>query len=145
MNHYANLNVDQHGRLQIGGTDAVQLAERFGTPLYVLAEEAIRSRCRAYQKALAVHWGDGAIAYAGKALITLAICRIMDEENMWLDVASGGELYVALQAGFPAQRILFHGNNKSPEELQMGVDAGVGRFVCDNFDELDRLDRKSTL
>ena len=139
MNSYPHMNVNERGQLSIDGVQALDLAHRFGTPLYVLSEKAIRERCQDYQRALAGNWKDAAVAYAGKALLPLAICRIMSEENMWLDVASGGELYVALKSGFPAERILYHGNNKSPEEIRMGLETGVGRFVLDNFEELETL------
>ncbi|ADU51817.1 diaminopimelate decarboxylase [Thermaerobacter marianensis DSM 12885] len=124
------------GHLVIGGADALDLVERFGTPLYVLDEVAIRQRCRAYRDAM----GDaGVIAYAAKALCTTAILRIMDQEGLWMDAVSGGELHTALAAGFPAGRVLLHGNNKSDEELRLAIETGVGRVVIDNFYELERL------
>ena len=145
QNSYRHLQVNERGHLTIEGQEALSLARRFGTPLWVLSERAIRERCGAYRQALADFWSDSAVAYAGKALLPLAICRLMDEENMWLDVASGGELYAAQAAGFPAERMMYHGNNKSIEEIRMGLLAGVGRFICDNFEELDRIDELSRI
>lgn len=128
------------GHLEIGGCDAVELAERFGTPLYVLDESAVRERMRAYVQEFNALYPT-TIAYAGKALLTTAVCRIADQEGLNVDVASGGELYTALQAGFPRERIVFHGNNKSDDELAMGLEHGVGAIVLDNFFELERLER----
>ncbi len=130
---------NQEGHLVIGGCDAVQLARRYGTPLYVLDEEDIRRRCREYRQAIERHAPGGMAAYAGKALLCQAVCRIMDEEGMGLDVASGGELYTALSADFPPERILFHGNNKTPAELEEALRARVGTIVVDNEVELETL------
>jgi len=127
---------NERGHLVIGGADAMDLVERFGTPLYVLDEQAVRVRCRAYREAMG---GAGVIAYAAKALCTQAVLRIVDQEGLWLDLVSGGELHTALAAGFPPERVLLHGNNKSDEELRLAVETGVGRVVVDNFHELERL------
>lgn len=132
--------VNELGHLLIGGCDAVALAREYGTPLYVLDERRIRDACRAYKQALADTNVAGRILYAGKALLTTAMCRIVLEEGLGLDVVSGGELYTALSADFPPERIYFHGNNKSDAELEMAVDAGVGRIVVDNVGELERLE-----
>ena len=123
------------GSLSVGGVDLVGLAVEFGTPLYVYDEDELRVRCREYREG----FGDG-VAYASKAFLCTAMARLVAEEGLDLDVATGGELYVALHAGFPAERIVLHGNNKSNEELQAAHAAGVGRIVVDSFDELDRLD-----
>ncbi len=129
------------GALEIGGCSTVELAERFGTPLYVIDEAEVRMRCRAYREACTKHYpGPSSVAYAAKAFQTLAMCRIADEEGMWMDVASGGELACALRAGFPAERILFHGNNKSSQELREAIEAGVGHIVVDCLDELGRIE-----
>ena len=129
------------GHLTVGGADTVELAERFGTPLYVMDEEKIRRNCRDFTSAINKYFhGNGLAYYASKALCCKAICRVAAEEGMGLDVVSGGELYTALEAGFPPQRIAFHGNNKSEEEIFLGVEAGVGRFMVDNADELEALD-----
>jgi diaminopimelate decarboxylase len=117
--------------------DLEALAERFGTPLFVYDEDELRRRCREY----AAHFGAGNVAYAGKAFLCVAMARLVAEEGLGLDVATGGELHVALAAGFPAERITFHGNNKSDAEIAGALDAGVGRVVADSSDELDRLER----
>ena len=128
--------VDESGRVTVGGCDLAELADRFGTPLYVYDEAELRARCREYVDA----FGAGRVAFAGKAALFGAIVRIVSEEGLNLDVATGGELHVALSAGFPADRIVFHGNNKSTEELRAGIAAGVRSIVVDSFDEIDRLE-----
>ncbi|MDF2936044.1 MAG: diaminopimelate decarboxylase [Paenibacillaceae bacterium] len=132
--------INDHGHLEIGGVDAVQLREQFGTPLYVVDEELIRRRCREFIGAFKTSGLKFQVAYASKAFCTMAMCRIVDEEGLSLDVVSDGELYTALQAGFPPERIHFHGNNKTPREINMALDAGIGCFVVDNFVELELLD-----
>ena len=127
---------DVGGRLSLAGCDLVELAGRFGTPLIVYDEDHLRARCR---ESTAV-FGDGGVAYAAKAFLCRAMVRLVDEEGLHLDVSTGGELHVALAAGFPPERLVLHGNNKSPDELAAAVEAGVGRIVVDSFDELDRLD-----
>jgi diaminopimelate decarboxylase len=132
--------VNDRGHLEIGGCDTVELAQRFGTPLYVIDEAFLRENCRRYRAAFAARYpGESEVSYAGKAFLVQAMARLIDEEGLALDVASGGELYTALTAGFPSERILFHGNNKSDAEIRLGLEAGVGRFVVDNFYELRRL------
>jgi diaminopimelate decarboxylase len=123
------------GDLTVGGLSVRELAAEYGTPAYVLDEEDLRVRCRDFAAAFA----GADVYYAGKAFLCRAVVRIIDEEGLFLDVCSGGELAVALRAGFPAERIGFHGNNKSKNELERAVDAGVGRIVVDSFDEIDRL------
>jgi diaminopimelate decarboxylase len=122
------------GRLSIGGCDVLELAERFGTPLFVYDEEHLRARCR---EAVAA-FGDG-VAYASKAFLCRAMARLAHEEGMHIDVATRGELHVALAAGVPAERLVLHGNNKSLDELRHARAVGVGRIVVDSFDELERL------
>ena len=117
--------------------DLEMLARTYGTPLFVYDEAELRRRCRAYVAAFGV---DG-VAYAGKAFLCRAMARLVHEEGLHLDVATGGELHVARDAGFPGARIVFHGNNKSDDEIVAAIDAGVGRIVADSFDELDRLER----
>jgi diaminopimelate decarboxylase len=131
----ATATISQDGRLSVGGCDLGELADRFGTPLFVYDEEHLRRRCREYTG----HFG-GNVAYAGKAFLCRAMVRLVEEEGLYLDVATGGELHVALSARFPAGRILFHGNNKSEEELASALAGGVGRVVADSFDELDRIE-----
>ncbi len=131
--------VNEAGHLEIGGVDAVQLAVDFGTPLYVMDEVALRTRCREYLAAFRSRYPRVEVSFAGKAFLCSGICPVIRQEGLRLDVASGGELYTALRAGFPADRISLHGNNKSLEELEMALDAGVGHIIVDNFLELGRL------
>ncbi len=132
--------VDADGRLISGGCDVVRLAERFGTPLYIFNESVIRQQCRAYRRAFDSYAGGATVAYAAKAFLSQAMAAIVASEGLHLDVVSGGELYTALQAGFPASRIYFHGNNKSDDEIAMACEAGIGSFVVDNPHELARVD-----
>jgi len=131
--------VNARGHLEIGGCDTTELVRTYGTPLYVYDEALIREKCRAYVKAFEASGFRFQVAYASKAFMCMAMCQLVMEENMSLDVVSGGELYTALKAGFPAERIHFHGNNKTEEELSMALDAGIGCFVVDNFFELELL------
>src|SRR5918997_5631555 len=132
--------VNDAGHLEIGGCDTVDLARRFGTPLYVVDETLVRENCRRYRAAFDARYpGQSEVSYAGKAFLVTAMARLIEEEGLSLDVASGGELYTALRARFPAERLLLHGNNKSDDELRLALDAGVGRIVVDNFFELRRL------
>lgn len=124
------------GRLHVGGVDVIKLAAEHGTPLFVYDEAHLRARCREAVEA----FGDGA-AYATKAFLSQAMARLAWEEGMQLDVATGGELHVALAAGVPGDRLIMHGNNKSESELMAALDAEVGRIVVDSFDELDRIER----
>ena len=128
--------------LTIGGMDTVSLAKEYGTPLYVMDENKIRECCRAYVSSVdKFYGGNGRIHYASKAMCTKEMCRIMAEENLGIDVVSGGELYTAKAAGFPMDKVCFHGNNKTPDEIAMALDLGVGRFVVDNEYELATLSR----
>ena len=128
--------VEGNGHLRVGDIDLLDLAAEFGTPLFVYDEYHLRRACR---EAVAA-WGDG-VAYATKAFLCQAMARLAHEEGMHLDVASGGELHVALSAGVPADRLVLHGNNKSEEELAHALACGVGRIVVDSFDEITRLGR----
>lgn len=129
----ATIGVD--GSLSVGGCDVADLAEQFGTPLFVYDEAQLRAQCR---EAVAA-FPDGA-AYATKAFICGAMARLAHEEGMDLDVSTGGEIHVALSAGVPANRLIFHGNNKSARELQMAIEAGVGRIVIDSWVEIDKIE-----
>lgn len=132
--------VNENGHLSIGGLDTVALAAQYGTPLYVMDENAIRSNCRALKNSLDSHYNkNGLVLYASKAFCCKQIYRIIREEGLGTDVVSGGELYTALQAGFPAEKIYFHGNNKTPAELTMALESGVGYIVLDNLSELALL------
>ena len=126
--------------LYIGGVSTVELAKKYQTPLYVFDEELIRNNCKEYKKYFKVNENNNKIAYAGKAFLPKYMCNIINEEGLYLDVVSGGELYTAYKSNFPMERILFHGNNKTIDEIKMGVDLGVGVFVVDNFYELDILE-----
>lgn len=132
--------INKAGHLEIGGCDTVELAETFGTPLYVMDEDLVRDNCRRYLAAFRQFYGTAEVAFAGKSFMTTAMCRIAEQEGLHLDVASAGELHTARIAGYPMEKIIFHGSNKSVEELQMAIDLGVGRVVVDNFLELARLD-----
>ncbi len=131
--------VNARGHLEIGGCDTLDLAREFGTPLYVMDEATIRGNCRALRAAYAKRYPTSLMLFAAKAFINMAICRIMDEEGMGLDLSSGGELYTALKAGFPLERAYLHGNNKAPWELELALDHGVGRIVLDNEREMALL------
>ncbi len=135
-----NLNVNEKGHLTIGGCDTVELAKQYGTPLYVLDENKIRKTCRSYVESFKKYYdGNGMPLYASKALSCKEICRIIDQENLGLDVVSGGEIYTALQAGYPMEKVHFHGNNKTADEIKFALDSKVGKFVVDNLYELKLL------
>ena len=127
--------IGPEGNTAVGGCDLVNLANQWGTPLFVYDEDHLRSRCRE-----AVAAFGGGVAYASKAFLCSAMARLAHEEGLQLDVATGGELFLARRAGVPGNRLVLHGNNKSDAELAMAVDEGVGRIVIDSFDELDRLE-----
>jgi diaminopimelate decarboxylase len=130
---------DDAGRLVIGGVGLTDLADQFGTPLYVYDEKTIREQCRTYREAFDQVYPHSRVVYAGKAFLAPSLIQIIHDEGLSLDVVSGGELYVAIQSGFPAERITFHGNNKTPDELRMALDAGIGEIVIDNFYEIELL------
>lgn len=132
--------VNERGHLSIGGCDALELAESYGTPLYVLDEATFRAQCRLYRAALARHYpGPGSVHYAGKALLNTAVAQLAAGEGLGLDVVSGGELFVALRAGVPAEQIHLHGNAKPRAELEQALAAGVGKIMVDTLDELELL------
>jgi diaminopimelate decarboxylase len=131
--------INSKGHLEIGGCDATELAAQFATPLYIVDEELVRRRAREFMSAFRATGLRHQVAYASKAFLVKAMCRLVEDEGMSLDVVSDGELYTALQAGFPAERIHFHGNNKTPEEINMALDANIGCFVVDNYVELQLL------
>jgi diaminopimelate decarboxylase len=133
--------INEKGHLTIGGCDTVELAETFGTPLYILDEAALRAHCGEYRRVFHLLKPDTHIYYAGKAALNLALCKMIDQEGLGLDVASGGELYTAITAGFPPERITMHGNNKTLGELQMAIQVGVNRIIIDNFQEIEHLQR----
>lgn len=128
--------INSHGHLEIGGCDTVDLAHEFGTPLYVVDEQLIRDNIRSYRKAFESRYPKNDISFAGKAFLTTAMARLVAQEGIGLDVASAGELFTAIKADFPAEKLLFHGNNKSESELQLALRYNVGHIVVDNFHEL---------
>lgn len=136
---HGTTTINHNAHLEIGGVDTTELAKEFGTPLYVMDETLIRQRCREFMDAFRQSGLSFQVAYASKAFCVMAMCRIVEEEGLSLDVVSDGELYTALKAGFPSERIHFHGNNKTPEEIEMAIDANIGCFVVDNFVELQML------
>ncbi|HZT44478.1 MAG TPA: diaminopimelate decarboxylase [Chthonomonadaceae bacterium] len=131
--------IDAQGHLEIGGCDTTRLAAEFGTPLYVMDEAAIRANCRRYRAAFEARYPQNAIYYASKAFLTLAMARLIAQEGLGMDVAALGELYTALEAGFPVERLALHGNNKSREELELAVSHRIGHIIVDNFHEMDLL------
>lgn len=135
-----NLAVNGEGHLTVGGIDTVELAHEYGTPLYVMDEDLIREHCRSFKQSMDKYYGGrGLVCYASKAFCCKAMCKIMLEEGLGLDVVSEGELYTALRVGFPAEKLCFHGNNKTDHELSYALEQGVGRIIVDNIFELDRL------
>jgi diaminopimelate decarboxylase len=141
MFFHGTSRVNDKGHLEIGGVDTVELAKEYGTPLYIYDVALIRARARAFKDAFRRHGVKAQVAYASKAFSSIAMVQLAEEEGLSLDVVSGGELYTAIQAGFPPERIHFHGNNKSREELMMALDHGVGCIVVDNFYELELLEQ----
>lgn len=140
MNLFGSMEIREN-TLYVGGVSTVELTEKYGTPLYVFDEELMRNICKDYHKYFKVNEANNRVAYAGKAFLTLAMCKLVEEEGLCLDVVSGGELYTAMKANFPADKIYFHGNNKTLEEVEMGIDYGVSRFVVDNFYELEQINK----
>lgn len=137
---HKHLDVNEKGHLTIGGVDTVSLAKEYGTPAYILDENVIRENCRTYKRAAAEYFGADALPlYASKALCFTGIYKIAAEEGLGVDCVSGGELYTARKAGFPAEKIYFHGNNKTDRDISDAMDMGVGTFVVDNCDELDAV------
>lgn len=133
--------VNADGHLQIGGCDIVDLASKFGTPLYVFCEEMLRLRCQEFVSAFQLAYQNTEVLYASKAYVNPALARIFLHEGLGLDVVSGGELALAQAVRFPPERIYFHGNNKAPQELEQALEYRIGRIVVDNMHELDLLER----
>jgi diaminopimelate decarboxylase len=133
--------VNDRGRLEIGGCDAVELVREFGSPAYIVAEDDLRARARGFADALSSRHADGGVLFGSKAFPCTAVYRVFVEEGLGCDVASGGELHLALQAGFDPAAIYLHGNAKSELELGEALGAGVGHVVLDSFDDLERLER----
>ncbi len=137
----AGSRVNEHGHLEIAGCDVVELADRFGTPAYIYAEEDMHRRAREYVRAFERRSAAFEVIYASKAFPATAAFRVMREEDLSVDVASGGELHVALAAGFDPARIHLHGNNKTEAELRYAFESGVGHLILDSFDEIELADR----
>jgi diaminopimelate decarboxylase len=133
--------LDERGRLQIGGCDAIELAREFGTPVYAVADEDLRARARTYVDAFRTRHADFAVAFGAKANPCTAVLEVFAEEGLWCDVASAGELALALAAGFSPERLVVHGNARTDSELELALRAGAGLVVIDNFDDIDRLER----
>ena len=142
MFHSPNLSINSENHLAIGQHDTVELAKKFGTPLYVLDEDLMRDNCRAYKNAIDTYYdGHGLVLFASKALCTMYTGRLVAEEGLGADVVSGGELYTLYKAGFPMEKVFFHGNNKTPDEIELALNCGVGHIVVDNKYELELLNR----
>lgn len=138
----SSLGSNEKGNLTVGGVDAAELVKKFGTPLYVMDERTIRGHCRTFQKSIEDNYGgNGLTVYASKAFNCKEMCRIIKDEGLGIDVVSGGELYTALSVDFPPERIVFHGNNKTEEEIKTALEAGVGRIVVDNLFELRTIEQ----
>lgn len=129
--------------LFIGGIKAKDLAKDYGTPLYVMDEQLLIDNCREYIKCFKGNSENNRVAFAGKAFLTLEMCRLINREGLYLDVVSGGELYTAYKANFPMEKIYFHGNNKTLEEIELGIKLGVGRFIVDNLSEMAKINEIS--
>ena len=137
-----NLSVNEKGRLTLGGVDTVEMAQKYGTPLYLFDENRIRERCRTYVNAMRSAFGENALPlYASKAASFKQMYRIVMDEGMGTDLVSSGELYTASSVGFPLEKAYFHSNNKTDADIAYAIDEGVGYFVVDNVEELDAIDR----
>ncbi len=135
-----NAEVSNQGHLVIGGCDSIAMAAEFGTPLYVFDEQSLRHKCAEFKDEFGRRYSDTAVIYACKAFINKALLLLLKEEGLGLDVVSGGELGIAQSVGFPLDRVYFHGNNKSAEEIRLALDWRIGRMVVDNFHELAMLE-----
>ncbi len=140
MKLHGTSKINGLNHLEIGGCDVIEIVKKYGTPLYVMDEDLIREKARRFIKSFDSVYDEVRVAYAGKAFLNLAMCKLIEEEGLYLDVVSGGELYTAIKASFPTQNILFHGNNKTEEELRMALENKVGRIVVDSFNEIYKLD-----
>ena len=137
-----NLSINEENHLALGGVDTVTMAQKYGTPLYLMDEDRIRERCRTYVCAMKEAFGDNALPlYASKAASFKQMYRIVMEEGMGTDLVSSGELYTAASVGFPLENAYFHSNNKTDSDIAYAIDEGVGYFVVDNVEELDAIDR----
>jgi diaminopimelate decarboxylase len=136
-----NLDITADGILSFAGQNTVELAKKYGTPLYLMDEEKIRQNCRTYVNSMKKYFGDDSLPlYASKAASFKQIYRIVNEEGMGVDVVSAGELYTATQAGFPAEKIYFHGSNKTDFEIEYAIDCKIGYFIADSIEEISAID-----
>lgn len=141
VDKFKKMEISSNGHIIFDGMDTVELVKYFGTPLYVMSEEVIRDNCRRYKNAFQKYYqGNGQAVYASKALSCMEICRIINEEGLGLDVVSGGELYTAIKSGFPVEKIYFHGNCKTVDEISFAIENRVGRIIVDNIFELEIID-----
>ena len=135
--------INEKGQLMLGGISAKDLAKEYGTPVYILEEDIILEKCRAFKNAIEKRY-KGLVVYASKAMNCLEMCRIMQREGLGIDVVSIGELYTAIKAGVNVENIVFHGSNKSEKELEMAIENNIGRIVLDNIEELERIENIAT-
>lgn len=140
MRIFGTMNLENNN-LYIGGINTLDLVKEYGTPLYVMDERFIRENCRKFRDSFNAIEGRNKVVYAGKAFLTIAMAQLVNEEGLNLDVVSGGELYTAYRSGFPMEKIYFHGNNKTNQEIRMGLGYGVGTFVVDNIEELYEINK----
>jgi len=140
MKLFGTSEVNNKGNLAIGGCDAIELARDFGTPLYVVDEQLIRDNCREFKENFVMEGIETEVIYASKAFLNLAMCKVIEEEGVSLDVVSGGELYTAIKANFPTDKIYMHGNNKTKEELALAINSNIRRIVVDNLQELTLIE-----
>ena len=139
-----NLSINEQGHLCFAGQDTVELAKKYGTPLYLLDEEGIRIRCRIYRNAMKNYFGGNSMPlFASKALSFKRIYEIINEEGIGTDIVSSGELYTAMKAGFPMSKAFFHGNNKTTFDIQYAMDCELGYFVCDNEWEINEINAEA--
>lgn len=139
MKLFGTMKKNQNGNLEIGMCDAIDLAKEYGTPLYVIDEELVRRNCRTFKENFKADGIETEVIYASKAFLNLAICKVIEEEGLSLDVVSGGELYTAIRSDFPLNRVYMHGNNKTEEELRLAIESNIGRIVVDNRYELELI------
>ncbi len=140
MKLFGTMNINDKNHLEIGGCDTTNLAREYGTPLYVIDEELVRSNCRLFKNNFSKEGIETEVLYASKAFLSLAMCKLIEEEGLSLDVVSGGELYTALKAGFPVKKIYMHGNNKTRDELTLAIKSGIGRIIVDNRNEFELIE-----
>lgn len=140
MRLFGSSKIDQEGQLSIGGIRAKDLTEEYASPLYVMDEDLIIERCKLFKENFRAQGLLTEVIYASKAFLTIYMCKLVEAQGLSLDVVSGGELYTAIKAGFPLEKVYFHGNNKTKEELRMAIENQIGRIVIDNRYEIDLIE-----